>query len=131
MVCAKVKTKLNWKVATSAQTVRFFAKSAPTPTPTPTPNYLGSLSSLALSASCKNYKQSSEFAPYVLEWGVCQFQNTDVQAYRFAKAGDLESFLKTVTGFGIVRETLAIRGLFMFAPNDATKLKSLRIALGL
>lgn len=96
-----------------------------------------SLSLVSLSAGCINYKKSSDFAPYVVEWGVCHFENTDVQAYKFAKASDLDSFLKTLEGFTTAsgklssRGLYAIRGLFMFAPSDMTKLKSLRAALGL
>ena len=95
-----------------------------------------SVSSVSLSVGCKNYKKSSDFAPYVVEWGICYFENTEVWVYQFANSSDKDSFFKTLQTFETTsgqltnRDLWAIRGLFIFAPQDATKLKSLRAALG-
>lgn len=92
-----------------------------------------SLAEASESGGCSGYTQSSEFAPFATQWGACTFEGSEVQAYEFPNKTALDEFYKTVSGFGVTVEQAAVRSLkdgrvFVWAPDDATKLASLKSA---
>jgi len=88
-----------------------------------------SLGEFATSIGCSEYAQEKEAAPFTSEWGRCTFDGISVQAYQFPNKEAMDSFFDTVKSFGIVIEQTAVKDLFVFAPEDATKLGSLKTAV--
>lgn len=89
------------------------------------------LGEYASSIGCVEYELNTNFIPFVLEWGTCQFEETTVMAYLFATQLDQDSFFELLIGSGGVREETITKGLVVFAPESATKLGPLSIALGM
>jgi len=94
-------------------------------------NATGSLAKISESGGCVGYQQSSEFAPFATQWGTCTFEGTEVQAYEFPNQTALDEFFKTVSGFGITIEQNSVKPIeggkfYVWAPDDATKLSSLK-----
>lgn len=82
------------------------------------------------SFGCISYVKSSEPAPFVLEWGQCQFDTTVVKLYNFKSESDLKSFIETIKSFGVTDESLIIKGLRIIAPDDTSKILSISENLG-
>jgi hypothetical protein len=78
------------------------------------------------SFNCTNYLKSFEFAPYVKEWGACSFENTNVKVYHFAGEKELTAFMDSVFQYGITEANLAIKNFFIAAPDDLSKLDSIK-----
>ena len=91
----------------------------------------GSLIKYVSSIGCDAYQQSTETAPFTVEWGSCSFDGTNVKAYLFPNAPAIDEFFKMIQSFGILKEQTAIKGNFVLAPDDATKLGLIRTAMGL
>lgn len=89
------------------------------------------LAQLSEKGGCSGYKESSEFAPFTTEWGTCTFEGTEVQAYEFPNQTALDEFFKTVSGFGVLIEQVAVKAdesgkFYVWAPDDSTKRDSLK-----
>ena len=81
------------------------------------------------SFNCTNYLKSFEFAPYVKEWGACSFENTNVKVYNFAGEKELTAFMDSVFQYGITEANLAIKNFLIAAPDDLSKLDSIKLLL--
>lgn len=88
-----------------------------------------SLSVFVQSVGCSNYEESVDFAPFVKEWGYCEFNDDKIQVYAFTDKKAQNSFLETVTDFGVVVENLVIEELFILAPNGSEDRDNLRTAI--
>jgi len=89
------------------------------------------LGEYASGIGCMDYEMNANPVPHVLEWGVCQFEETTVMTYLFASQLEQDSFFDLLMGSGGVREETITKGLVVFAPENASKLGPLNIALGM
>lgn len=87
------------------------------------------LADFTASVGCTGYTQDPDVAPFTIEWGHCTFEGTSVSAYVFPNDAALTSFFDTVKSFGVIKEQTAIKNLYVLAPDDATKLASLKSAV--
>ena len=88
-----------------------------------------SLNKFTESFNCTNYSKSSEFAPYVKEWGACTFDGGNVKVYSFASDKELKAFMDSIFEYGITEANLVIKNLLIAAPDDLSKLDSLRLLI--
>ena len=86
-----------------------------------------SLKKFSESFNCVNYLKSSEFAPYVKEWGACTFDGGNVKVYSFASDKELKAFMDSIFEYGITEANLVIKNLLIAAPDDLSKLDSIRL----
>ena len=86
-----------------------------------------SLKKFSESFNCVNYLKSSEFAPYVKEWGACTFDGGNVKVYSFASDKELRAFMDSIFEYGITEANLVIKNLLIAAPDDLSKLDSIRL----
>ena len=89
------------------------------------------LGEYASSIGCVDYEMNVNSVPYVLEWGICIFEETKVMTYIFATQQEQDLFFELLIGTGGVREETITKGLVVVAPESATKLGPLKIALGM
>ena len=89
------------------------------------------LGEYASSIGCVDYEMNVNPVPYVLEWGICIFEETKVMTYIFATQQEQDLFFEILIGTGGVREETITKGLVVVAPESATKLGPLKIALGM
>jgi len=78
------------------------------------------------SFNCINYSKSSEFAPFVKEWGQCTYEESNVKVYSFAGDKEFKAFMATIFEYGITEANLVINNLLIAAPDDLSKLDSIR-----
>ena len=88
-----------------------------------------SLNKFTESFNCTNYSKSSEFAPYVKEWGACTFDGGNVKVYSFASDKELKAFMDSIFEYGITEANLVIKNLLIAAPDDLSKLDSIRLLI--
>ena len=88
-----------------------------------------SLNKFTESFNCTNYSKSSEFAPYVKEWGACTFDGGNIKVYSFASDKELKAFMDSIFEYGITEANLVIKNLFIAAPDDLSKLDSIRLLI--
>ena len=78
------------------------------------------------SFNCTSYSKSSEFAPFVKEWGECTYEVSRVKVYSFASDKELKAFMASIFEYGITEANLVIKNLLIAAPDDLSKLDSIR-----
>jgi hypothetical protein len=78
------------------------------------------------SFNCISYSKSSEFAPFVKEWGACTYEGSIVKVYSFASDKELKAFMASIFEYGITEANLVIKNLLIAAPDDLSKLDSIR-----
>ena len=88
-----------------------------------------SLNKFTESFNCTNYSKSSEFAPYVKEWGACTFDGGNIKVYSFASDKELKAFMDSIFEYGITEANLVIKNLLIAAPDDLSKLDSIRLLI--
>lgn len=88
-----------------------------------------SLNKFTESFNCTNYSKSSEFAAYVKEWGACTFDGGNVKVYSFASDKELKAFMDSIFEYGITEANLVIKNLLIAAPDDLSKLDSIRLLI--
>jgi len=84
------------------------------------------LSKFTESFNCVSYSKSSEFAPFVKEWGACTYEGGNVKVYSFASDKELKAFMASIFEYGITEANLVIKNLLIAAPDDLSKLDSIR-----
>ena len=90
---------------------------------------LMNLEKFTKSFNCLNYSKSFEFAPFVKEWGACAYEGSNVKVYSFAGDKELKAFIATIFDYGITESNLVISNLLIAAPDDLSKLDSIRSLL--
>jgi hypothetical protein len=90
---------------------------------------LMNLEKFTKSFNCMNYSKSFEFAPFVKEWGACTYEAGNVKVYSFVSDKNLKAFMATIFDYGITESNLVIKNLLIAAPDDLSKLDSIRFLL--
>ncbi len=90
---------------------------------------LMTLQKFTKSFNCVNYSKFFEFAPFVKEWGACAYEGSNVKVYSFAGDKELKAFMATIFDYGITESNLVIKNLLIAAPDDLSKLDSIRSLL--
>jgi hypothetical protein len=105
--------------------------SSGTTTAKPSPSAVVNVTEAASSIGCTNWKESTEFSPYTESWGQCTIQGVPVKIYKFASLADQKDFLKSVRAYGVTESMLAIKDLFIYAPDSTSKLSAIKKSLGI